>query len=53
MLDPSDAAASCAGVSITSPPFSNVTQSTTLGNWFSCFSRCNILAAAMTSLKNG
>src|SRR4028118_1365921 len=38
-------------MSVTSTPFLNVTPWMTLGNWFSPFSRRQVLAAAMTSLN--
>jgi len=38
-------------VSVTSTPLRNVTPWTTLGNWFSPFSRRQVLAAAITSLN--
>ena len=36
---------------MTSTPFLNVTPWMSLGNWFSPFSLCQVLAAAMTSLN--
>ena len=36
---------------VTSTPLRNVTPWTTLGNWFSPFSRRQVLAATMTSLN--
>ncbi len=36
---------------MTSTPLRKVIPWTTLGNWFSPFSRCQVLAAAMTSLN--
>jgi len=38
-------------VLMTSTPLRNVTPWTTLGNWFPPFSRCQVLAAAMTSIN--
>ena len=38
-------------MSVTSTPLRDVTPWTTLGNWFSPFSRCQVLAAAITSLN--
>jgi len=38
-------------VSVTSTPLRSVTPWTTLGDWFSPSSRCQVLAAAITSLN--
>jgi len=46
-----DQAAFCAEVLVTSTPLRNVTPWTTLGNWFSPLSRCQVLIAPMTSLN--
>ena len=46
-----DQAAFCAGASVTSTPFLNVTPWMSLGNWFSPFSLRQVFAAAMTSLN--
>lgn len=49
--DAVDQAAFCAGVSVTSTPLVNLMPWTTLGNWFSPFSRRQVFAAAVTSLN--
>ena len=49
--DAVDQAAFCAGVLMTSTPLVNLIPWTTLGNWFSPFSRRQVFAAAVTSLN--